>query len=758
MQTPSFRYLLSALLICIPIVAGAHTGSVRGTVRDGLSKRPLEGVNIFLKEATASAVTDAFGTFMLKGIPEGGYTLYVSRIGYGMTTDSVHVEDGVTTELALKLFQSGIQLSDVTINSQREATQSSVSGLDLKLRPVNSSQDLLRLVPGLFIAQHQGGGKAEQLFLRGFDVDHGTDVAVSVDGMPVNMVSHAHGQGYADLHFLIPELVERLSFGKGPYAIDKGDFATAGWVDFSTKNYLDNSFIKAEGGTYGYFRSVAAVNLLGKEHGGNNEGAYIAGEYSYNRSYFERPQDFNRINLTGKYTRQLGPDRMFSITASGFSSSWDASGQVPERAVAAGLISRFGEIDAEGGKTSRYHLNMQYQQVLSPHSSLRMNLYAGYYAFDLYSNFTFFLKDSVNGDQIHQAERRIFGGYNAEYSNSYSAGRIRMKTSAGLGLRHDATDGSELSHTLGRSVLLNRIAYGDIHETNLYAYVNQTAYLTPQLVLTAGTRFDYFIHSYTDRLSLPEYAANSTKMPSAFSPKAGLYYNFGQTGRVYFNYGVGFHSNDTRVVVQRNPRDVLPLAHSADLGVTIKPLAKLLVAAAIFRLDLEQEFVYVGDEAVVEPSGRTRRLGADFSARYDVLPWLYADIDLNYTHGRALDEPDGANYIPLAPRFTSIGGVTYREAGKPLSASLRYRHLGDRPANEDGSVTAQGYTVLDATLSWTKPRYELGLQAQNLFNTNWNEAQFDTETRLRGEAMPVSELCFTPGTPFFLKLTAAYKF
>lgn len=740
------------------MLAGAHTGSIRGTVRDGATRRPVAGANIYVAQTGTSAVADAFGSFMLKGIPEGSYAISYSHIGYILHQDSVRVEDGITSEVAPYLIASGVQLSDITINAQREGTPSTVSGLDLKLRPVNTSQDLLRLVPGLFISQHQGGGKAEQLFLRGFDVDHGTDVAISVDGMPVNMVSHAHGQGYADLHFLIPELVERLDFGKGPYAIDKGNFATAGWAEFTTKNYLENSFIKAEGGTYGYFRTVAAVNLLGKDSATGNEGAYIAGEYSYNRSYFDRPQDFNRLNLTGKYTRQLGPDRQFSVTASGFSSGWDASGQIPERAVAAGSINRFGEIDAESGKTSRYNLNLQYQQAMSSRSTFKMNLYAGYYAFDLYSNFTFFLKDTVNGDQIRQAERRAFGGYNAEYASNYGIGSIRMKTSAGLGFRYDATDGTELSHTVGRTTLLNRIAYGDIRETNLYAYVNQTAHLTPALVLTAGSRFDYFVHSYTDRLSLPEYAAGTTQKPHAFSPKAGMYYNFGQKARMYVNYGIGFHTNDTRVIVQKNPAEILPLARSADIGFTIKPVSRLLLTAAVFRLDLEQEFVYVGDEAVVEPSGRTRRIGADFSARYDVARWLYADIDLNYTHARAIDEAPGADKIPLAPRFTTIGGLTYRQVGKPLSASLRYRHLGDRPANEDGSVVAQGYTVFDATVTWSRPRYEVGLQVQNLFDTKWNEAQFDTETRLRGEAAPVSEICFTPGTPFFVKLTGAYKF
>ena len=752
-------FLPLLLLLLSALSAAAHnTGSLRGHVYAEGNGKPLEGVTIFLKESGASALTDAFGAFLLRDMPEGTFTLQVSAVGYENREQPVKIENSITTEVDIALKKGPVELQNVTINAQRDATHSSISALDMKLRPVNTAQDLLRLAPGLFISQHQGGGKAEQMFLRGFDVDHGTDVAVSVDGMPVNMVSHAHGQGYADLHFLIPELVERMDFGKGPYAIEKGDFATAGWVDFRTRNYLDNSIVKVEGGMYGYFRTMAAINLLGTKAAARNEGAYIAGEYAYNRSYFDRPQDFNRLNLTGKYTRQLGRDRLLSITATGFSSTWDASGQVPERAVASGLISRFGEIDAEGGKTSRYHVNAQYTQSLSSHSSIHSNLYLGYYAFDLYSNFTFFLHDSLNGDQIRQKESRIFGGYNGEYATSYTLGGIRMKTKAGLGFRHDETDGSELSHTAGRRVLLNRIAYGDIHETNLYAYVSQTAYLTPSLVLTAGTRFDYFIHSYTDRLQLPEYAAGETKKPHAFSPKAGIYYNFGKTGRVYFNYGVGFHTNDTRVVVQKPPTEILPLARSADLGATIKPFPRLLLAAAVFRLDLDQEFVYVGDEAVVEPSGRTRRLGVDFSARYDVFPWLYADVDLNYTHARAIDEAPGADFIPLAPRFTSIGGLTYRNGKKPFSASVRYRHLGDRPANEDGSVMAPGYTVFDAALNWTKPRYELGLQAQNLFNTKWNEAQFDTETRLRNEAAPVSEICFTPGTPFFLKLTAAYKF
>lgn len=747
--------LLLVLLTGTTYGAWAHSGSIKGAVQDVKTGKPLEGVSIYIPERNASAVTDAFGRFFLANIPAGKYKAAFNALGYETLQEIIRIEDGITTDLNIALQPGNIQLSHVTVNAQKDAAHTTVSGIDLKLRPVNNTQDMLRLVPGLFISQHQGGGKAEQMFLRGFDIDHGTDVNVSVDDMPVNMVSHAHGQGYADLHFVIPELVDQMSFGKGPYQIDKGNLATAGWVAFKTKSYLDNSFVKAEGGSYAYFRSVAAINLLGKTAGTHNEGAYVAGEYAYNRGYFDQPQNFNRLNLTGKYTRQIDEHRLFSITATGFSSSWDASGQIPERAVAEGIIGRFGELDRESGKTSRYNLNLQYTQSLSRNSTFRTNLFAGYYDFELYSNFTFFLKDSVNGDQIRQKEQRIFAGYNADYTQSYHWG-MDMKTQIGIGVRSDQTTNSELSHTRDRSVLLERLAYGDIGETNLSGYINQTVYLLPSLVLNAGTRFDYFIHHYDDHLA-QEVQRNNMRHTQAFSPKAGLYYNFGHEGRVYINYGIGFHTNDTRVVVQKDPSEVLPLARSADLGFVVKLFPRFLLSGAIFMLHLDQEFVYVGDEAIVEASGRTQRMGVDLSARYELIKGFYLDADFNYTHARAVDAPSGQDYIPLAPRLTSIGGITFR-GKKPFSASLRYRYMGDRPADEANSVVAKGYTVLDAAVNYTRPRYELGLQLQNLLNTRWNEAQFDTETRLRQEAAPVSEICFTPGTPVFIKLSATYKF
>lgn len=746
--------VLVILYMLFSIVSFAHTGSVKGTVKDAATNKAIEGANIYIKELNIGATTDVFGSYFLKGVAEGTFTVVISHVGFKQTTDILKVEDGVTAQLTTAIQPSSVSLNAVTINAKKDQALNTVSSLDIKLRPVNTSQDILRMVPGLFIAQHQGGGKAEQMFLRGFDIDHGTDINVSVDDMPVNSVSHAHGQGYADLHFLIPEMTDRMDFGKGPYQIDKGNLATAGWVSFKTKDYLDNSFVKLEGGNYGHTRSVIGLNLLDKTN--DKQTAYVAAEYVYNRGYFDASQNFNRTNIMGKYTNRLTEDKLLSVTLSAFRSNWEASGQIPERAVEQGLIGRFGEIDKEFGKTSRYNMNIQYNQALNNHSNFKTNLYTYYYDFELYSNFTFFLNDSVNGDQIRQNEKRVVSGYNADYENRYSVGGIKMKTNVGAGFRHDNIDDIELSHTLNRSTILEYRALGDINETNMFGYVGQTVYILPQLVLNAGSRLDYFIHTYDNKIPT-EARTKTTAYTQAFSPKAGLYYNFNDNARIYASYGTGFHSNDTRVVVAQNGNGVLPLANSYDFGVVVKPYRKLLLSVAVWRLDMQQEFVYVGDEAVVELSGKTQRMGADFSARYELLSWLYADVDFNYTHGRAIEEPAREDFIPLAPVYTSIGGLTAR-LGNGLSGSLRYRYMGDRPANEYNSVVAEGYNVFDATINYTLKRYEFGLQVQNLLNTKWNEAQFDTETRLRNEAIPVSEIHFTPGTPFAFRISAAYKF
>ncbi len=749
------KFLYTIIILFVSLTAIAHSGSVRGHVFAEGTGRPLEGATVQIKQMNINATTDVFGAYLLKNIPPGNYQLTISNLGFAEKTQSITVEDGITTDADVSLGSSAISLQDVTVSATKNAENNSISGIDLKTRPVNSSQDLLRLVPGLFIGQHAGGGKAEQMFLRGFDVDHGTDVRVTVDDMPVNMVSHAHGQGYADLHWVMPELVEKINFGKGTYELNQGNFATAGWVSFKTKDYLESSFLKAEVGTYNWYRLAGAVDLLGSKKN-RKSNAYIAGEYLYNKGFFDASQEFNRFNLIGKYTVNLSENKLLRITATGFKSKWFASGQIPQRAVDAGLIDRFGAIDPkEGGNTSRYNFNIAYDQRINPRTSFKSNLYVGYYDFELFSNFTFFLDDPINGDEIKQKEARILTGYNGCFQNTHSIGRLNAKLEAGLGFRYDATSNTELSHTLKRNTLINRIMLGDIDEINLFAYAGETVFLHPKLAVHGDLRYDYFVHQYTDKI--PADVTTSSATIGALQPKAGIWYNFARNARLYFNYGVGFHSNDTRVVVPQKADEILPLAYSYDLGTSFKPTRKILLSAAVWLLDLQQEFVYVGDAGVVEPSGRTRRKGIELNARYEITNWLYADVDFNYTHGRAVEEAAGQDFIPLGARLTSQGGLTYK-AKEKFTASLRYRHLGDRPANEDNSVIAKGYTIFDATASYRFRAFDFGLQLQNIFNTAWNETQFDTESRLRNEANSVSEIHFTPGTPFFAKLTAAYRF
>lgn len=751
------RYLLFFIAIIFNSYTFAHLGNIKGGVYDELLNHPIEGAYIYVNELKIAAVSDGLGVFGFQKIPSGKYTLTITSMSYEAIDTQVVVVDNYTAELKIFLKKVPFQLKEISVVPQKDANFESLSSTDLNKRPINSSQDLLRYVPGLFIAQHAGGGKAEQIFLRGFDIDHGTDINIQVDGMPVNMVSHAHGQGYADLHFLIPELVDKVSFGKGPYKVDKGNFATAGWVEFTTPISLKNSMIKVEGGLYGNFRTVIMANLLSSDkQNDTKQNAYIVGEYNYNRGYFQAPQNFNRINIFAKYANYASPSTLFQVSTSFFKSNWTASGQIPNRLVESGVISRFGAVDStEGGLTSRYNLNFQLNKSFSKNAYLKSNLYLNYYDFELYSNFTFNLNDSVNGDQIRQKENRLIAGYTISHFKNYSIGKFNFKSEIGAGMRYDFSMNNELSRTRNRKITITQLALGDINETNIFAFTNQTFFITPKLVFNAGLRFDYFIHDYENKLDTIYNRTSISKF--AFSPKAGLYYNFNDNARIFFNFGVGFHTNDTRVVVRNLGNMIMPLATSYDLGFTGNPFKKLLINTSVWLLDLDQEFVYVGDEAIIEQAGRSRRMGVDLSVRYEALNWLYFYGDVNYTYAFLRDEATSANHIPLAAPLTAIGGVTFN-IKNVFSASISFRYLSDRPAVEDNSVIAKGYALMDAVISYTRPKYEFSIQAQNLLNSNWNEAQFLTESKLQSETQSVSEIHFTPGTPIFIKITGAYKF
>ena len=317
------------------------------------------------------------------------------------------------------------------------------------------------------------------------------------------------------------------------------------------------------------------------------------------------------------------------------------------------------------------------------------------------------------------------------------------------------TKNSELSHTKNLTEVIEPLQLGNVNELNAAIYADELIQVSNRFSINAGLRLDFFRNQYENLLAAPV----STKQASAaiVSPKLNLYYTFNPHLQVYLNTGKSFHSNDTRVVVAQGGRQILPPAYGSDLGVIFKPFPELLINAAAWYLWLQQEFVYVGDAGVVEPSGKTRRQGLDLSVRYQISRHLYADVDLNTVKPRAISELEGQNYLPLAPTFTTMGGLSLQTANG-FSGSLRYRYIGDRPANEDNSIVAKGYFVTDMQVNYAKKAHNVGLSVQNVFNTRWKETQFATKSRLQGEAVPIEEIHFTPGTPFFARLSLTFFF
>jgi outer membrane cobalamin receptor len=756
------RNFTSGLFIVIPLLfisVAVFSQSKRaaiiesGSVVDEQTKVPVEGASVLFHNGNQLTATDEQGKFSMKFSAQNNDTILITAIGY--ETQKVSYGDFIKNNRTVFLKNRIVEMNAVMVPLNPGDQYKPISKLDIKMRDITNSQEVLRLVPGLFIGQHAGGGKAEQIFLRGFDIDHGTDVNISVDGMPVNMVSHAHGQGYADLHFLIPELIENVGFKKGPYYADKGNMTTAGFVDFRTKNVLPSNMIKLEAGQFNTYRAMGMINLLSERVKQKEQNAFIASEYMYTKGYFDNPQDFNRLNLFGKYRGKLGMNNELSVSASTFSSKWDASGQIPERALQSGLIGFFGAIDPnEGGNTHRTNVNAQLRTNLKNDSYFKNQLYYTYYDFELYSNFTFFLNNNVDGDQIKQKEKRDLFGYNGSYTHIGYAGNKKITTDAGIAIRFDKTHNSELSRTKNRNTVIERVRLGDIREINSSAWVNETIQWNERFSMNAGLRLDRFDVRYKDKLDNNKILKADA---SILSPKLNFYYQLNDKSQLYLTTGRGFHSNDTRVVVQTGGKEILPAAYGADLGIVLKPSPELLLQAALWYLKLDQEFVYVGDEGIVEPSGKSRRLGVDLSVRYQPVKWLFIDVDANYSNGRAVEEMKGEDYLPLAPVFTSIGGITYK-SNKGINAAIRYRYMGDRPANEDKSVIAKGYFVTDAIMSYERKKYEIGLSVQNLFDVRWKETQFDTESKLQNETVPVSEIHFTPGSPFFLKVHVAFFF
>jgi len=613
-----------------------------------------------------------------------------------------------------------------------------IPGKDFELLPHGRPADVLRLVPGLIMSQHQGGGKAEQYMLRGFDADHGTDVALFVDGMPVNLRTHAHGQGYADLHFLIPETIKQVDAFKGPYYVEYGDFATAGAIDFVTLDTVPENLVEAAGGSFGTQRYLTLLSPTR-----DRIKTLFALEAYTSDGPFDRPQDYKRLNAFAKASATLGDGVDGSIWASYLRSSWFGSGQIPARAVRAGLIDRFGSIDnSEGGRTERASVNGQIRFKPSEADLVTVRAWGQYYSLDLFSNFTFFLDDPANGDGIKQTDRdRLVGGLDTRYEHRGTVLGVPVQSMAGVQYRVDRA--RVILGTQADRHLLARTQDVSFVEQSVSPMVKLDLAPLPWLRVVTGARGDLFHYDVRNNLTDSAERLDGNQTRAVPSVKANLVLGPWYETEFFANFGTGFHSNDARVVILDPRLPALPQARGYEFGVRSKIFPRVEVSATYWALDLKSELVFAGDDGTTEARGPSHRQGWEVTTRIRLLDWLTWSGNVTLTDSAF----DNGQAIPLAPRMTARADLTARLPWG-LSASAAMRYVSSRYADESRQQIARGYTLFDLSARYRYKNLEAFLSVENLANAEWREAQFFFESRLPGEpAGGVPDIHYTPGNP-----------
>ena len=625
---------------------------------------------------------------------------------------------------------------------------------EIAARPVARTGEVLEAAPGLIVTQHSGEGKANQYFLRGFNLDHGTDLAITVDGMPVNMPTHAHGQGYADTSFIIPELLSGIRVRKGPYYADDGDFATAGALRLDLIDALDRPFVQGTVGSFGYWRGLAAGSTT--VSAGRLLGALEVITYD---GPWGRPDDLRRINGLLRYSQGTELDG-FSLTGMAYAGRWHSTDQVAARAVSTGLISRFGTLDpTDGGRAQRYSLSGRWART-GDFGTTRISAYAIRSTLDLYNNFTYLLDDPVNGDQFLQRDRRWTFGGEIVHSVPWTLFGRAAETRLGLQTRNDDIRVG-LFRTASRE-LLSTVREDSIQEHTVGFFTDTTVRPFDWMRLTGGLRADWAggrVRSDT--------AANSGSASEWIaSPKVGLVLGPWWATEFFLNAGTGFHSNDLRgATIRVDPNDRLtplsrvPLlvrAKGAEIGVATRAIPGLESRLALFVLTLGSEILFVGDAGTTEASRPSRRIGVEWTNHWRPLPWLGFDLDVSATRARFTDHDGPGRHIPGAPNLVMAAGVTV-DQGHGWFGTARLRYFGARPLVEDDSVRSSATALVNARIGY---RFANGLQAWldifNLFDTKASQIDYFYTSRLPGEpADGIADRHFHPAEPFALRFTVA---
>ncbi|NYE62598.1 hypothetical protein FHW58_003817 [Duganella sp. 1224] len=651
---------------------------------------------------------------------------------------------------ALATDDSGGALASVTVlghydnalGSADAASQGTVTANLIANRPALRTGELLEFVPGMIVTQHSGDGKANQYFLRGFNLDHGTDFATWVDGVPVNMRSHAHGQGYSDLNFLIPELVQRIDYKKGSYFADEGDFSSAGAAHIRLSDQLKQGIASLTAGSYGYQRGVLADSLAAAG------GTLLYGlELSRNNGPWQTPEQVRKLSATLRYSHGDAQDG-YSVTAMAYRNRWHATDQVPLRAVQEGLIGRFGSLDpSDGGDTTRTSLAWNLHRRDGERVT-QASAYLLHSSLDLYSNFTYLLNDPVNGDQFQQSERRTLGGASLSQAWLSTIGGIDMRNQLGVQARYDHIAPIGLYATKARQRLAT-VREDRVDEASIGLYAENTSYWTPTLRSIAGLRYDAY------RFKVNDARAGAHKV----SPKLSLIFGPWANTEYFINYGAGFHSNDARGVTGAGRAPPLVGTRGAELGLRGEWLPGLQSSLALWGLDIDSELVYAGDSGQTEASRASRRTGVEWSNHYIVAPWLLFDLDLAVSHARYRQSDPAGNHVPEALDRVASFGVTVKDLGRWFGG-FELRYFGPRPLVEDNSVRSAATTLAYGRIGYQlSRRTRLTLDGFNLFNRRASDIDYYYASRLAGEpAGGVDDVHFHPVEPRTLRLTLTHNF
>ncbi|WP_424813119.1 TonB-dependent receptor [Roseococcus sp. YIM B11640] len=632
------------------------------------------------------------------------------------------------------------------------ASEVRVTGNELLSRPVTRPAEVLEAAPGLIVTQHSGEGKANQYFLRGFNLDHGTDLAITLDGMPLNMPTHGHGQGYTDLNFLIPELLGGMRVRKGPYFADVGDFGSAGALDLTLRDTLPRPVLQLTGGSFGYWRALAM--------GSFNLGAgrlLLAGEAAGYDGPWRRPDELRRINGIARYS-QGGTAEGFTVTAMAYSGRWSATDQIPARAVSEGIISRYGTMDpTDGGETQRYSLSANWHRQMSS-GTLRASAYVVRSTLSLFNNFTYFLDDPEHGDQFRQQDRRWVTGFDVSHTMPGQVWGRALETRIGVQGRYDDI-ALALRRTEARAPL-STVRTDAVRQGSIGLWSDATLRATEWLRATVGLRVD----AAGGRVSslLPE---NSGRASDALvSPKFGLVLGPWRSTELFLNAGTGYHSNDLRgATISVDPTDRLttlsrvPLlvrSKGAEIGARTRWAEGFESSLAVFVLDLASEIVFVGDAGTTEASRPSRRIGVELTNRWQVTPWLSLDADIAATRARFTDDDPAGDRIPGAPEVIASAGASFGTGGPGWFGTARLRYFGARPLVEDNSVRAAASTLVNGRVGY---RFENGMTAQldllNAFNARANQIEYFYTSRLRSEAVGVADRHIHPTEPTAFRFT-----